>query len=102
VLPSHQENFGIVVAESLAAGRPVLISNQVNIWPDIVADGAGLVDDDTLAGTERLLRCWLELPAAEREAMVARAYPCFASRYSMKNAALAIKSLFEEPRITDH
>lgn len=32
ILPSHQENFGMVVAESLAAGRPVLISNQVNIW----------------------------------------------------------------------
>jgi len=32
ILPSHQENFGIAVVESLAAGRPGLISNQVNIW----------------------------------------------------------------------
>lgn len=98
VLPSHQENFGIVVAESLAAGRPVLISNQVNIWPDVIADGAGLVDDDTLAGTERLLRRWLELPTTERDAIAARAWPTFASRYSMKNAALTIKELFLESR----
>jgi glycosyltransferase involved in cell wall biosynthesis len=97
VLPSHQENFGIVVAESLAAARPVLISNQVNIWPDIVADGAGLVDDDTLAGTERLLRRWFALPAAERDAAAAHAYSCFVARYSMKNAALAIRQLFEPP-----
>jgi len=96
VLPSHQENFGIVVAESLAAGRPVLVSNQVNIWPDIIADGAGLVDDDTLAGTERLLRRWLELPTAERDAIAARAWPTFANRYSMKNAAITIKELFLE------
>ncbi len=94
VLPSHQENFGIVVAESLAAGRPVLISNQVNIWLDIQADGAGLVDADTLEGTEKLLRRWLELPPVEREAMTARAYPCFSSRYSMERAAATIKTLF--------
>ena len=31
VLPSHQENFGVVVAEALAVGLPALISNKVNI-----------------------------------------------------------------------
>ncbi len=36
VLPSHQENFGIAVVEALACGRPVLISNKVNIWREIV------------------------------------------------------------------
>ena len=36
VLPSHQENFGIVVAEAMAAGKPVLISNKVNIWREVV------------------------------------------------------------------
>ena len=61
VLPSHSENFGIAVVESLAVGRPVLISNQVNIWPEIEADGAGLVEDDTPEGTERLLRHWFAL-----------------------------------------
>ncbi|HEX3662188.1 MAG TPA: glycosyltransferase [Acidobacteriaceae bacterium] len=94
VLPSHQENFGIVVAESLAAGRPVLISNQVNIWPDIQADGAGLVDDDTLKGAESLLRRWLALTPVEREAMAAHAQPCFSSRYSMERAAASVKALF--------
>ena len=35
ILPSHQENFGIAVAEALAVGTPVLISNKVNIWREI-------------------------------------------------------------------
>ena len=93
LLPSHTENFGVVIVESLAAGRPVLISNKVNISPDIGACGAGLVDDDTSDGIERLLRRWLELPAAERDAMAARASACFRERYSMKRAVATIKEL---------
>jgi len=96
VLPSHQENFGIVVVEALAAGRPVLISNQVNIWRDIAADSVGLVDDDTLEGTHQLLRRWLSLPPPERGAMAARAHDAFAHRYSMRGAAEAIRQLFLE------
>lgn len=39
ILPSHQENFGIAVAEGLACGRPALISDKVNIWRDVMNDG---------------------------------------------------------------
>jgi len=94
VLPSHQENFGVAVVEALAVGRPVLISNQVNIWPEIAGDGVGLVDDDTLEGAERLLRRWFGLPAAERDAMAARARGTFISRYAMNRAAVAINRVF--------
>jgi glycosyltransferase involved in cell wall biosynthesis len=41
VLPSHHENFGIVVAEAMAAGTPVVISREVNIWHEVVEAGAG-------------------------------------------------------------
>ena len=94
VLPSHQENFGIAVVEALAVGRPVLISDQVNIWKNIEADAVGLVDQDTLEGTERLLRRWFNLPTAEREAMAARAQDSFVRRYAMNRAAVAINKLF--------
>lgn len=94
ILPSHSENFGIVVAESLAAGRPVLTTNKVNIWPEIEADGVALIEEDTLAGTERLIRSWLRMPQEQRDAMAARAYGCFEKRYSMDRAAASIKALF--------
>ena len=42
-LPSHTENFGIAVAEALAAGRATVISPAVNIAPDVRAAGAGIV-----------------------------------------------------------
>jgi glycosyltransferase involved in cell wall biosynthesis len=99
VLPSHQENFGISVVEALAVGRPVLISNQVNIWPEIEADGVGLVEEDTLAGTESLLRRWFETDPAEREAMAARARPCFLARYTMNRTASVINEIFGPQRV---
>lgn len=98
VLPSHQENFGISVVEALAVGRPVLISNQVNIWPEIQAHAAGLVEDDTLAGTERLLRRWFGLAPAEQDAMAHRARPCFLAHYTMNRTASMINELFAPER----
>jgi glycosyltransferase involved in cell wall biosynthesis len=73
VLPSHQENFGISVAEALACGVPVLISNRINIWREIEQDDAGLVESDTEAGTVRLLERWLALDEPARARMRARA-----------------------------
>ncbi len=96
VLPSHQENFGIAVAESLAAGRPVLISNQVNIWPEVEREGVGIVDIDSQEGTERLVRRWLEMPAGEREAMAERCHPCYRRRYSPVRTALELRDAFAE------
>ncbi len=86
ILPSHQENFGIAVAEALACGTPVLISNKVNIWREIVDDKAGFAEDDTLAGTRRLLERWLGTAANERKEMAENARKCFAERFHIDKA----------------
>jgi glycosyltransferase involved in cell wall biosynthesis len=43
VLPSYYENFGIAVAEAMAAQLPVVISDQVHIWDVIAQAEAGWV-----------------------------------------------------------
>ena len=95
VLPSHQENFGIVVAEALACGTPVLISDQVNIWREIQDSGVGLVEPDTLEGTKRLLDRWLSLQPAERQAMASVAEEVFQQRFSLRRSAESIHALAE-------
>jgi glycosyltransferase involved in cell wall biosynthesis len=96
-LPSHQENFGIVVAEALACGVPALISNKVNIWSDIEADGAGLVESDTLAGTEALMRRWLALDADTRGRMSRQARRTFSARYGIDAMATSLLQVLLEP-----
>ena len=95
VLTSHQENFGIAVAEALACGRPVLISDQINIAPEIAADGCGLVEPDTLEGATRLLERWLALSPEQREAMGQQALVSFATRYDMRRNSALILRTFE-------
>jgi glycosyltransferase involved in cell wall biosynthesis len=77
VLPSHQENFGIVVAEALSCSLPVILSNKVNIWREVVNCGAGFAGDDTVEGTEASLERWSELAPAEISTVRARSKKCF-------------------------
>ncbi len=99
ILPSHQENFGIAVAEALACGVPVLISDQVQIWREIEQDGAGFVEPDNLAGTGQLLRHWLELAPAQRGAMADRARRCFNRRFETSLAAEKLTTIFQRASI---
>lgn len=86
-LPSHQENFGVVVAEALGCGLPVAIAEPVNISTEVEQAGAGLVHPDTVAGTADALRQWLQLPELERAAMESRARKLFASRFDFASVA---------------
>jgi glycosyltransferase involved in cell wall biosynthesis len=86
VLPSYQENFGIAVVEALAAGTPVLISDQVNIWQDIAAASVGGVvktDANQLASE---LRRWMTEDAV-RQAAAERARPFVWQRYDWRQIA---------------
>ncbi|MEO9930355.1 glycosyltransferase [Rhodopirellula bahusiensis] len=87
VLPSHQENFGIAVVEALACGRPVLISDQVNIFSDIESDSAAFAESDTPEGTEALLRTWLSTSEESRQTKSSQALECYRKRYLPAAAA---------------
>jgi glycosyltransferase involved in cell wall biosynthesis len=87
VLPSHQENFGIGVAEALACGTPVLISNKVNIWREVDGDGAGLVAEDDLDGTCALLTSWIALSDEQKSYMRMQARGCFERRFEIHRVA---------------
>ncbi len=101
ILPSHQENFGIAVAEALACERPALLSDKVNTAPDIASDGAGLMEPDTPDGTARLIASWMGMTAEERAAMGRRAGQCFARRYDMRIGAKTVVRLLQEVRMQD-
>ncbi len=83
VLPSHSENFGVVIAEALACGLPVLTTNKVNIWREVEADGAGFIANDDLPGIIGLLTKWISMREQDCDNMRVRARKCFDSRFTI-------------------
>jgi glycosyltransferase involved in cell wall biosynthesis len=91
ILPSHQENFGIVVAEALSTGTPVLITNKVNIWREIDAAKAGIVDNDDVEGITKLLNHWFKLTAEEKRDMANKAKICYQNNFSIESAVTELE-----------
>ncbi len=44
VLPTHQENFGLVLVEAMVCGTPVVTTRGTDIWPELQAAGALIAD----------------------------------------------------------
>jgi glycosyltransferase involved in cell wall biosynthesis len=55
VLPSHDENFGNVVIESLSVGTPVLISKQVGLANYVEENSMGWLCDTTPSSVSELI-----------------------------------------------
>ncbi|HUB24877.1 MAG TPA: glycosyltransferase [Tepidisphaeraceae bacterium] len=49
VLPTQQENFGLVLIEAMAAGTPVLTTRGTDIWREIASAGATICDESPAA-----------------------------------------------------
>jgi glycosyltransferase involved in cell wall biosynthesis len=96
ILPSHQENFGIAVAEALGCGLPVLISDKVNICYEVTSYEAGLVAPDTLAGTRKVLGDWLKMTPSLRQVMSSRARTLFNDRFTVDAMATSLIEVVQE------
>jgi glycosyltransferase involved in cell wall biosynthesis len=86
-LPSHQENFGIAVAEALACGLPVMISDSVNISIEVAKVGAGLVHHDNQRSTTEGLRRWVSMPQKYQVLMGHRAHQLFVSQFDLASVS---------------
>jgi len=95
VLPSHQENFGIVVAEALACKLPVIISDKVNIWREIKDHNAGLICEDTVESTQVALNKWSGLSSAEIDGMRSRSMECFNENFNYNIIATRVLDVTE-------
>ena len=93
ILPSHQENFGMVVAEACSVSTPVLITNKVNLYQEILHYDAGLVERDDQNGVDNLLSGWF---SGKLESKKQNAYHCFKEKLHISRAAEKIIAIARE------
>ena len=94
-LSSHQENFGISVAEALSCSKPVLITNKINIYKNIKKFKSGFVSNDTEQGTIKNLKLWLALSKAEYKKMSINAYKCFKNDFHILNSSTKLYNMIK-------
>lgn len=86
-LPSHQENFGIAVAEALSSKKPVIITNKVNIFKTIKNNSAGIVTNDNLISFSSGLKKFLQLNKYKYKKYSVNSFKCFLENYQIEQVA---------------
>lgn len=95
VLPSYTENFGNAVVEAMACDLPVIISNKVNIWRDVLEASAGIVTDcDSHQVAEAILKL-LDEPKLGKE-MGKRGKNLVEEKYTWPKATKQMIGIYEE------
>ncbi len=95
VLPSYSENFGIVVAEAMAWGRPVITTTGTP-WQEVAEVGAGWWVKPEEGEVARALGEALGKGREELNAIGARGRALVAERYGWRVPAERLVSVYED------
>jgi glycosyltransferase involved in cell wall biosynthesis len=97
VLPSHSENFGNVVLEAWAAGRPVIVTPEVGLAAAVQETGGGRVIEGDPRRLGEALRDLLADPEATEE-MGRRGTRAVAERFGWGAVAARMEQVYERVR----
>jgi glycosyltransferase involved in cell wall biosynthesis len=95
VLPTHSENFGVVVAEALAHGVPVLTTNRAP-WPTLSTLGCGWRVDATVDGIAEGLRLATSLDSERLLEMGAKGRSFVSAEFGWPRIASLMLSTYED------
>jgi glycosyltransferase involved in cell wall biosynthesis len=94
-LPSHSENFGIVVAEAMARGCPVVVTDGVQSAEHVTAAGAGRVVPPAVDPLAAALDAVLSDPVA-RVTLGEAGRHYAAEHFSWDRVAAAVRRLYDD------
>ena len=93
VLPTLNENFGIVIAESLANGTPVITTKGAP-WPELEEWNCGWWVERDVTSFVKALDEFLKLPVEKRELMGRKGRKLIEEKYSSEKVAKELIMLY--------
>jgi glycosyltransferase involved in cell wall biosynthesis len=96
ILPSRQENFGVIVVEAMSVRVPVLISREVNIWREVEGDGAGLTCPCSVEGIRDMICRFDTLSERERDVMGRKGQESFNQRFTIQKSVRSFVGALQE------
>ncbi|BBD57375.1 putative glycosyltransferase [Nostoc sp. HK-01] len=93
VLPTHSENFGIAIAESLAYGVPVVTTKGAP-WQELETHSCGWWIEDNQQALAITLTEAMKISAAERQKMGDRGRNLVQTRYSWNSVAKQMSDFY--------
>jgi len=94
VLPSHTENFGVVIGEALACGKPVIASREAP-WPELIEYQCGWWIPNGVSTLVNALREAMEASDEQRSAMGQRGRELITKKYSWPYVAKQMVTTYE-------
>ena len=95
ILPSHGENFGVSLVESLSMSRPVITTNKVNICDTIASYNAGFISKDNTSDFSTKFQKFLKLNNNEIDSMKKNSLKCFNENFNLKNKKNSLESFLQ-------
>jgi glycosyltransferase involved in cell wall biosynthesis len=99
ILPSYSENFGNVVLESLAHGRPVLLTPEVGLAETIAARGAGVIAGGSPAALGGAIAALAASPDQQRE-MGRRGLALVEHEFGWAAVAARVEAIYRDVSVT--
>lgn len=95
-LSSHQENFGIVVAEALSCSIPVVTTDKVNIWREIEGSNAGSISKDNTDSFTKSLIQFVGEYEKNKNQYKENALFCFKNNFDIKLVAKSFTKIIKD------
>ena len=83
LLPSHGENFGVALVESLCLGKPVLTTYKVNIYKVILESNAGFIANDNTKSFTKILKKFSRLNKSKLKKLSNNSFYCYKKNFDL-------------------
>lgn len=95
VLPTYSENFGIVVAEALAVGIPVITTTGTP-WQELETQKCGWWINLNVSNLVKVLTEAINVPPEELKKMGSRGIKLITEKYDIKTVAQQMKQIYQD------